>query len=250
MNIENTLQNAGFTQNEVKAYLALLKAGRVTSYTLVKEAGISSGKIYETLDKLIARGIVSYITIRGRKYFEAADPERLVDFMKKRELEAHEEMEGIKKVIPELKSKKKSVEEETKAEIFEGISGIKTVYEMMLREAKQNDKILILGAPKEAGERLDYYFENFNMRRIEKNVTLKIILNYGHPRMQKLKSAKHTHVRSFSKDVVTPAWINIAKDYVATFNLAEKPIVFLMRSKRIADSYRKYFELMWKQVKA
>jgi len=249
MDIENTLQKVGFTQNEVKAYLTLLKIGKVTSYKLVKEAGISSGKVYETLDKLIERGLISYVIIRGKKYFEAADPERLIDFMKKRELDIHEELEDIKKVVPELKLKKKYVEEETKAEIFEGIYGIKTVYEMMLREAKSKDEILILGAPKEAGERLDIYFDNFNKRRIEKNVQLKIILNHGHPRRKKLTSLKKTQVKVFPKKVITPSWINIFKGYVATFNLAEKPVVFLIKNNKTAESYRQYFNLMWKIAK-
>src|SRR3989344_934599 len=195
MEIKNILQKAGFTQNEVKAYLALIKIGRVTSYTIVKEAKISSGKIYETLNKLIERGLVSYIIIKGKKYFEAAEPERLIDYMKKRELEIHEETKEIEGIIPELKLKKKIIEEKTKAEIYEGISGIKTVYELMLREVNPNGTLLILGAPKEAGEKLDIYFDNFNKRRIEKNIQLKIIVNYEHPREKKLKSLKKTKIR-------------------------------------------------------
>jgi HTH-type transcriptional regulator, sugar sensing transcriptional regulator len=247
MTIKNTLQRAGFTQNEVKVYLTLLKIGRTTSYKIVKEAKVSSGKIYETLDKLIARGIVSYITINSKKHFEAAEPERLLDYMKKKELEIHEEVEEIKKILPELKLKKKLVEKESKAEIFEGISGIKTVYELMLREAKGT--ILILGAPKEAGEKLNYYFDNFNKRRTEKNLQLKIILNHAHPREKKLTETKKTKVKVFPKNIITPAWINIFNDYVATFNLADEPIVFLIKNKKIADSYKQYFKLMWKSAK-
>lgn len=245
MDTERALQNAGFTRNEVKVYLSLLKLGKATSYTIVKEAGVSSGKIYETLDKLIGRGLVSYVIIRGKKYFEAADPERLIDYMKKRELEVHEELESIMKVMPELKLKKNIAEEKTKAEVYEGISGIKTVYELMLREAKSGESILILGAPKEAGEKLDVYFDNFNKRRIEKGIILKIILNHGHPRERKLKSLKKTRVRVFPKEVITPSWFNISKEYVAIFNLAEKPIVFLIKNENIARSYLQYFNMMW-----
>ena len=249
MDIKKTLQKAGFTQNEVKVYLTLIKIGQATSYIIVKEAEISSGKIYETLDKLIERGLVSYIIRRGKKYFEAAEPERLLDYMKKRELEVHEETEEIEKIIPELKLKKKITEEKTKAELYEGISGIKTVYELMLREVKSGNTILITGAPKEAGEKLDVYFDNFNKRRIEKNIQLKIILNYGHPREKKLKSLQKTQVKIFPKKITTPSWINIFNGYVATFNLTEKPIVFLIKNNKTAESYKQYFNLMWKTTK-
>ena len=249
MEVEKILQKAGFTQNEVKTYLALIRIGRSTSYNIVKEARVSSGKIYETLNKLIERGIVSYIIINGKKYFEAAEPERLLDYMKKRENEIHEETQEISKIIPELKSRKVVVEKKTKAEIYEGIAGIKTVYELMLREVKSKEEILILGAPKEAGEKLDIYFDNFNKRRIEKNILLKIIFNYGHPREEKVKKLKKTQAKTFSKEIATPSWINVFGDYVATCELTEEPITFLIKNKKIAESYREYFKLMWKQAK-
>ncbi len=249
MNVEPILQKIGLTQNEVKVYLALLRAGKSTSYTLIKEANISSGKIYETLDKLIKRGLASYVVIRGRKHFLAADPEKLVEYLQRKEQEIHRNLEEINTIIPELKLKKKVIEEEAKAEIYEEIEGIKTVYELMLRELRPKDKILILGAPKEAGEKLDIYFDNFNKRRIEKDITLMIILNYQHPREKKLNLLKKTHVKSFSKKVTTPSWINIFGDYVAIFNIIDKPIVFLLKNRKTAESYRQYFDLMWKIAK-
>ena len=245
MDVTTTLQKAGFTQNEVKTYLCLLKIGKATSYTIVKEAGISSGKIYETLDRLIERGLVSYVLINGKKHFQAADPERLLDYMKKKEYEIHGEIEAIARILPVLRQEKKP-KEETNAEIFEGISGIKTVYELMLRETEPNQTIFILGAPKEAGERLDAYFDNFNKRRIERNIQLKIILNHSHPREKKLKLIKKTLVKVFPRNITTPSWINIFGDYVATFSLTDKPIVFLLQNKKTAESYRQYFQLMWK----
>jgi len=246
MNVEPILQKIGLTRNEVKVYLALLLVGKSTSYTLIKEANISSGKIYETLDKLIQRGLVSYVVIRGRKHFFAADPEKLVEYLQRKEQEIRQDLEEINKIIPELKLKKKILEEETKAEIYEEIEGIKTVYELMLRETSPERVVLILGAPKEAGEKLDIYFDNFNKRRTEKNITLKIILNYSHPREQKLKLLRKTQVKVFPKKIKTPSWISIFGDYVAIFNIIDKPIVFLLKNKKTAESYRQYFDLMWK----
>lgn|SRR3989338_3168932 len=249
MDITTTLQRAGFTRNETKAYLALLKLGKATSYTVVKEAGVSSGKIYETLNRLIARGLASYVVINGKKYFQAADPERLLDYMKKREQDVHEETELIQKILPHLKDKSKQLISHTKAEIYEGIAGVKTVYELILREMGPNQTIFILGAPKEAGEKLNAYFDDFNERRLKKNISLKIILNHNHPRERILKALDKTKVKVFPKEIVTPAWINIFGDYVATFNLTEETVVFLIKNRKIANSYRQYFDLMWRIAK-
>ncbi len=250
MSIELILQKIGLTNNEIKVYLSLLRIGKSTSYILVKEANISSGKIYETLDKLIQRGLVSYVITRGRKHFLAADPEKLVEYVQRKEQEIHQNLEEINAIIPELKLKKKITEEETKAEIYEGIDGIKTVYELMLRETSPSNTILIFGAPKEAGEKLDIYFDNFNKRRIEKKIILKIILNYKHPREQKLKTLKKTQIKVFPKGIITPSWVNVFEDYVAIFNILDKPVVFLLKNKKTAESYRQYFDLMWKTAKS
>ena len=63
------LQACGLTQNESLVYVSLLKIGKATSSEIVKEANISSGKIYETLEKLIRKGLVKSIIENGVKNF-------------------------------------------------------------------------------------------------------------------------------------------------------------------------------------
>ncbi len=53
------LEEIGLTKGEISVYLALLKIGETTTGKIIEEAQISSGKIYEILDKLIKKGMVS-----------------------------------------------------------------------------------------------------------------------------------------------------------------------------------------------
>ena len=53
---ENLLRDIGLTDNEIKIYLTLLKLGISTSSKIVENANTSSGKIYETLNKLFNKG--------------------------------------------------------------------------------------------------------------------------------------------------------------------------------------------------
>ena len=68
------MRKVGLTNSEIAVYSALVKLRSSTTGPIVKEAGISSGKIYEILDKLIAKGLVSYIVKAGRKYFQLTEP--------------------------------------------------------------------------------------------------------------------------------------------------------------------------------
>ena len=58
---EQLLEDIGLTKGEIKVYLTLLKLRETTTGKIIEEAQISSGKIYEILDKLIKKGLVSYI---------------------------------------------------------------------------------------------------------------------------------------------------------------------------------------------
>jgi sugar-specific transcriptional regulator TrmB len=68
------LEDIGLTKTEIKIYLALLKLGQSTTTNIIKDAGIHASKVYEFLDKLIKKGLVSYNSI-------AAHPARPEDHM-------------------------------------------------------------------------------------------------------------------------------------------------------------------------
>ena len=42
--------------------------------------------------------------------------------------------------------------------------------------------------------------------------------------------------------------IDIFRDYVVTINVHGTPVCFLIKNKESADSYKKYFQLLWKQA--
>ena len=83
MNTE-LLEEIGLTKSEIKVYLALLEIGSSSKGPLVKKANITSSKIYEVTDKLIEKGLVSYIIKNNVKYFSAAPPSRIKDYIEEK----------------------------------------------------------------------------------------------------------------------------------------------------------------------
>lgn len=57
-NAVRALERLGISTYEARAYLALLKSGPVTGYQLSRASGVPRSRIYETLEKLAARGMV------------------------------------------------------------------------------------------------------------------------------------------------------------------------------------------------
>jgi sugar-specific transcriptional regulator TrmB len=247
---DDILTEIGLTKSEISVYFALLNLGDSTSGPIIKQANIASGKAYLVLDKLLKKGLITYVVKSGKKYYHAKDPSKLVDYLDEKENDIKNKKEELKKIIPKLQEIYSEKKDAQKAEVYEGINGIKTFYEMILKELKKGDLICVLGVPKESNVLLEKYFLNWNKRRVELGIKMQIIYNnncreYGLVREQ----MKLTEVRYMKQELETPAWIDIFNDFVCTINVhGNSTACFLMKNKETANSYRKYFEIMWNQA--
>ena len=250
METERVLEEIGLTKNEIKIYLVLLKLGQTTSWNIIKDTGIHTSKVYDGLQRLADKGLVSHVIISNTKHFNAADPNRLLDFLddKKRSLENQEK--EIKKIIPTLKAENAGNQQETKAEVFKGWKGMETVYKMLREKLKKNDINYVIGASKgENTEQVKTFFNKHLKGLAEKGIKQKIIYNEEargnieeqtkHPNLFEIKYIQNT----------TPAEINVWSDRVMTIILTKNPTVILITDKKVADSYRAYFEILWKSAK-
>ena len=61
------MQKLGFTGYEAKAYLGLLACQPASAYEVAKKSAIPTSKIYETINKLIVKGVVQPTTSTDEK---------------------------------------------------------------------------------------------------------------------------------------------------------------------------------------
>ena len=247
---EELLTDIGLTKSEISVYFALLELGSSSTGPIIKKANIASGKAYLILDKLIIKGLVTYVIKSGTKYYQAKDPERLLDYLKEKEQELKEKESKLKEILPKIKEKYEQEKYKLVAEVYEGVKGFKTFYDWTLKELKRGDQIDIMGVSKEANKKFSTYFLNWNQKRIESGIKMRIIYNSDSREFGKLREKmKLTEVKYMKKDLETPSWIDIFKDYVVTINVHGDPVCFLIKNKESAESYKKYFEIIWKQSK-
>ena len=247
---EELFSEIGLTKSETSVYFALLELGSSTTGIIIKKAGIASGKAYLILDKLISKGLVTYSIASGVKNFQAKDPERILDYIEEKQEILEVKKKKIAKIIPELKSKYEAKKYQPIAEVFEGAKGLKTFHQFMLNELKRGDTLYVLGAPKESNEKFGSLFLDWNKERVKKGVKLKILYNQDSREFGEVRAKmKLTEVRYMKKELETPAWIDIFGDYVVTINVHDSPVCFLIKNKESAESYKKYFEILWKQAR-
>jgi len=83
----NNLLQLGFTENEAKVYLALLETGLSTITKLISKTNLHKQIIYDNLQRLTAKGLVSYVIQSNHKYFNAVSPEKIKDILEEQKKE-------------------------------------------------------------------------------------------------------------------------------------------------------------------
>ena len=248
---ETLLKEIGLTNGETKVYLSLTKLGESTVGPIAKEADVSLSKIYEILENLIKKGLVSHIVKNNTKYFLSTDPERIIDYLEEKKKDITNSENQIKEILPSLKAQKEKNDKKSKATLYEGFRGIKSFYESVLRDSKSKEEILVIGLPKYATERYEGYFLDWNKRRAKKGVKIKLLFNYNVRDLgKKREKVKLTEVRYLTQKLVTPAWIFIYQKGVATIHLTKDPICTYIKDEEVVESYKNFFNLLWNMASA
>ena len=242
------LEEIGLTKTEIKIYLALLKIGQSTTTLIIKESGVPTSKVYEFLERLIQKSLVSYVVKSGKKYFTAMNLDNINKFLEDKKKKIDEQQEKVSKLIPFLEKIKVEGGESIESETYEGLNGLKSIYEKNLSILGKGETHYIIGAPKVGNELLEGYILDWHKRRIKKGINCKYIYDtnvreYGGVR----ERMKFTSVRYLPDNIISPIWIEIFGEYVMLGHFKEhNAILFLIHDKEIAKGYLDYFNLIWK----
>jgi sugar-specific transcriptional regulator TrmB len=84
MDLQNSLQNLGLNNREIAIYIALLKLGRSQAGPIIKETGLHRMQVYESLEELKNKGLVLIGQEKTVQFFEAANPNNLIEIQKQK----------------------------------------------------------------------------------------------------------------------------------------------------------------------
>ncbi|NQV91521.1 ArsR family transcriptional regulator [Candidatus Woesearchaeota archaeon] len=236
MELEAELHNIGLSSGESKIYLSLLKRGSSTVAQITKEVKIHRTNVYDYLEKLLIKGLVNYVIKGGVKHFKATHPNKLHDYIKEKE-------NIVSTILPSLKELSNFSKDALNVEVFEGIEGIKTLLKDILREGKDHvimgiDEIMF---KEKLGHFMEWYFKEEKKigfkERILTRDNVEFIYNY------KTAIYRYLPAESFNP---TPTYVY--GDHVAIL-IWEPFSVIRIKNAALADSYKKYFEILWKQAK-
>jgi len=247
---EQLFEKIGLTKGETKVYFALNKIGESTIGKIVFESRVSKSKVYDILEKLIRKGLIGYIIKNGRKYFVANNPNTILDYLEKKEEDVLSLKKEVQNSLPQLMAHRLNFSSKRISEVYEGFNGLKAIREELILTFKPGETLLVLGAPKIANEKWEGWFLDFHSKRIKRKVRMKIIYNSDAVEYGKIrKKMKLTEVKYLPNNLVSPNWIDIFSEAVLFVILLKEPLAFVVRDKNLANSFKSYFEIMWKNAK-
>ena len=238
MDIEKELQSLGFTPNEVRIYLTLLRLGQSKAGRLSTECNLERTSTYNAIKKLQENGMVSSIREGKIQVYYAAEPEHILDVFK-------EKQERAQLLIPSLKTMRKWEKQKENIIKFRGYMGIRTVLYDILNECNQSNEYLTFGSEGQLSERMPTFSKIFVAQKDRKKILSRLIM---HEQPFGKKMSRYTKVRYVPKYVLSPAVTTVYKDKVAIILWTVIPEAIIIDNKDAAESYRSYFEFMWKHA--
>lgn len=239
---ELELQEYGLSGKEAKVYLALLALGPSTVNQIAEKADLVRTTTYDLLKGLREKGIVASMVKNKILYFEAADPQKLVQILE-------EKKRKIASLLPSLSMLKKAVPLKPHTEVYEGKEGIKTVYQDILEKRQPLDAI---SNTHFIFKVLPFYVPHFVKQRAKSGIFIRL-LNEKTPESIELmkkrdkKELRETRFIPQLKDI--PVTEYIYGDNVAIMGTSpEEPLGIIIRHKEFAKAQRLLFELLWKNA--
>jgi len=238
---EEILEDIGFSKNEAKLYLTMLELGPSVAGKISEKSKLHRTNVYDALERLVKKGTVSYIIKGKTKYYKATNPENLLAILEEKE-------KRLKAMLPELLLSQQLAEDKGKAHIFEGLKAFTAILNNFL---KYKEPILVYGLKREVPHILRNFIPHFHKKRIQMKIPMKHIYNHNaKERIQYLNSLPYTEARHLPKQYDSPVTTNICGNEVNLTLWLKSPLTIQIISKEIADSYKKYFELLWGVSKA
>jgi len=239
--IQQVLKSIGLTENEIKIYLDLLKNGLSSVLDISRRTKIYRSNTYDAIKGLADKGFVIETIEEKKKLFKPISPERIKDYVLQKEYE-------VDSILPGLKELLNTSEEKENVSITKGLFAMRNTFYDLL-ELKQ--PIYAYGISEKAAEFVGLGFlDEFHKKRIKMKIPMKHIYNHeSKDRIKNLNKRKYTEAGYLSREYAADAPTNICGDTVIFFVLSNPVSIIKIKSKMIADTYHKFFEVLWNNAK-
>ena len=247
---QETFEGLGLSPNEAKIYETLISHGELGISEIATRSQIHRRNAYDAIRRLVDKGLCFEIFSGKENRYGAVDPGKLLEL-------AEEKRRSVEAILPELNKKFHARAAAEEAFIYRGLEGQKNIWRDVLRVGKKSYFIGAKGNwfdPRLAAAR-EAFFKEANRKKITFQQLFDIETFQKMPSFPKHFPAPLEY-RLLPKEYSTQSAIHVFGDSIITYTglkeigkIPDDVVFFVMRSAALADSYRTWFEYMWRQSK-
>ncbi len=252
---EDKLCQFGFTENEARVYVELLRIGPQPVSVLAKRIKLNRTTVYSIAKSLEKKGIISSTVSQGGKAYFANDPNCLVGYLDDKRETFNYYRQQMLKMIPQFRSLRTDLKatNEPVLKYFEGLEGVKWAMNDALTAKETLYAFLPFDRWKKLG--LERFLLRFREQRIS-NAELKLkaivpdteevraFFEYDNDAFCELTEILYVSASLFSK--MFKNQVNIYDGKVAIMHLdSGQEYAVIMKSDEIYSMQREIFELAW-----
>jgi sugar-specific transcriptional regulator TrmB len=241
------LEKVGLTPSESKVYLAVLKQPNATISELISTSKVSRSKIYEAIERLKTKGLLSITTKNNTKQIQALSPKRLLELVDSQEQELLTIKQELESCLPTLLAQQEEHKEEVV--VYEGFKGMIAFFEDMKKELDADTEIKGVAFDRTGvNQSIKRMFHELQKERASQGAPTKILCNDPNQLPNKQNSYVYKEVYEFRvTQGPLPTGVQIYKDKVALFTW-QQPKIILITSHENATYYKEFFDSLWEQA--
>jgi sugar-specific transcriptional regulator TrmB len=243
--IIHILESVGFMDEEAELYTRGLQLGSAPASEYARATGLNRITAYNLLESLVQRGYFTMVKKVRAKWYAPVAPEYIA-------VEVRKNAEALERALPELRSLQGAKYRKPRVRFFEGLEGIRHVYEDTLSAQSE-----LLNFANSAVVRRHWprYDDEYVARRVERDIYLRGIAPddaagqrvHGEDR-KRLREIRLVPAKDF--DFTNEINIYDHKVAICSFDsgLRGDRDVFgvIIESKEVAETQKQIFEMAWR----
>lgn len=245
------LHAAGLTEGQTRVYLALLELGPSTNTQLARRSGLQVSSVYYCLNALVEKGFATYVLTGNKRTYRAVDPKEAIDVLARDMEDRQAVLSRFKAAVPDLEQLQQKGTEKNYATVYEGIGGVRSAFNEVLRTLKRGDEYCAINIGEEylQSKEARQFFRTYHAKRAKMGIKVRFLSAPSLLTVLKdvFAGLKHTEIRLTEQK--TPLGIVIYDNRVQTVIWDKKPMAFVTYSKMNAERYRAFFEEVWQKAK-
>jgi len=246
MKYQRILEELGLAQNEAKIYETLLEKGELGVSAISEKSGIHRRNTYDSLRRLVEKGLVFEILETKNAKFQASDPAKLSELI-------DEKKQKLDSIMPDLSGLYQNVPNPEALFLYRGVEGWKNYLTDVLYCKKELR--IIAAVDKIQDPRTEQFMKQYYSEMKRKNIPAKVLYRHDTQLVKgKVEGplAEIAEYRILPKEYPIGAAIGIFHDRTVIFTdtvsreeIKNETTITFIKNKNIAESMRLMFDALW-----